>query len=301
MVIFFLVEQTKNLWLGLFKNLAFFAPIFLGLIIALALLPILNKLVKLKVPKGLAIFLIIFSLILFVGIVIVKMIPTLIFQLLSIVKNLNGLFNSNQLNVLLSNISDNIWFYISSGITFSYNLISNIILTLGAIVYFLKDMEQIKSWLLKKIKNKELFYKIEFNINNYFKGLLIIMFITFFEYNIIYLIIKHPQFLLLGMFASIANLIPQFGGLIVHILALLTSLTLGKVMFVKTIIAVFVLSILDGYVINPLVYGKTNKLHPLIIIITLLLGSVLFGFMGILLALPLTIIIITTYNYYTKD
>lgn len=301
MVIFFLVEQTKNLWLGLFKNLAFFAPIFLGLIIALALLPILNKLVKLKVPKGLAIFLIIFSLVLFVGIVIVKMIPTLIFQLLSIVKNLNGLFNSNQLNVLLSNISDNIWLYISSGITFSYNLISNIILTLGAIVYFLKDMEQIKSWLLKKIKNKELFYKIEFNINNYFKGLLIIMFITFFEYNIIYLIIKHPQFLLLGMFASIANLIPQFGGLIVHILALLTSLTLGKVMFVKTIIAVFVLSILDGYVINPLVYGKTNKLHPLIIIITLLLGSVLFGFMGILLALPLTIIIITTYNYYTKD
>lgn len=301
MVIFFLVEQTKNLWLGLFKNLAFFAPIFLGLIIALALLPILNKLVKLKVPKGLAIFLIIFSLILFVGIVIVKMIPTLIFQLLSIVKNLNGLFNSNQLNVLLSNISDNIWLYISSGITFSYNLISNIILALGAIVYFLKDMEQIKSWLLKKIKNKELFYKIEFNINNYFKGLLIIMFITFFEYNIIYLIIKHPQFLLLGMFASIANLIPQFGGLIVHILALLTSLTLGKVMFVKTIIAVFVLSILDGYVINPLVYGKTNKLHPLIIIITLLLGSVLFGFMGILLALPLTIIIITTYNYYTKD
>lgn len=301
MVIFFLVEQTKNLWLGLFKNLAFFAPIFLGLIIALALLPILNKLVKLKVPKGLAIFLIIFSLILFVGIVIVKMIPTLIFQLLSIVKNLNGLFNSNQLNVLLSNISDNIWLYISSGITFSYNLISNIILTLGAIVYFLKDMEQIKSWLLKKIKNKELFYKIEFNINNYFKGLLIIMFITFFEYNIIYLIVKHPQFLLLGMFASIANLIPQFGGLIVHILALLTSLTLGKVMFVKTIIAVFVLSILDGYVINPLVYGKTNKLHPLIIIITLLLGSVLFGFMGILLALPLTIIIITTYNYYTKD
>ena len=301
MVIFFLVEQTKNLWLGLFKNLAFFAPIFLGLIIALALLPILNKLVKLKVPKGLAIFLIIFSLILFVGVVIVKMIPTLIFQLLSIVKNLNGLFNSNQLNVLLSNISDNIWLYISSGITFSYNLISNIILTLGAIVYFLKDMEQIKSWLLKKIKNKELFYKIEFNINNYFKGLLIIMFITFFEYNIIYLIIKHPQFLLLGMFASIANLIPQFGGLIVHILALLTSLTLGKVMFVKTIIAVFVLSILDGYVINPLVYGKTNKLHPLIIIITLLLGSVLFGFMGILLALPLTIIIITTYNYYTKD
>ena len=301
MVIFFLVEQTKNLWLGLFKNLAFFAPIFLGLIIALALLPILNKLVKLKVPKGLAIFLIIFSLILFVGIVIVKMIPTLIFQLLSIVKNLNGLFNSNQLNVLLSNISDNIWLYISSGITFSYNLISNIILTLGAIVYFLKDMEQIKSWLLKKIKNKELFYKIEFNINNYFKGLLIIMFITFFEYNIIYFIIKHPQFLLLGMFASIANLIPQFGGLIVHILALLTSLTLGKVMFVKTIIAVFVLSILDGYVINPLIYGKTNKLHPLIIIITLLLGSVLFGFMGILLALPLTIIIITTYNYYTKD
>ncbi len=296
------MEQTKDLWLGLFKNLAFFAPILLGFIISLALKPILNKLIDLKIPKSLAIFIIIFGLIFIIGLIIVKMIPTLVFQLLSIINSLTSLFDSSiEIASIFEKISDNIWLYITSGISFSYNLVSNIILTLASLIYFLKDIDKIKLWLFNKVKNKELLNVIELNIDNYFKGLLIVMFITFFEYTIIYLIIKHPQFLLIGLLASIANLVPQFGGLIVHILALLTSLTIGKTMLVKTIIVVFILSILDGYVINPLVYGKTNKLHPLIIMITLLLGSVLFGFMGILLALPLTIVAITTYNYYTKD
>lgn len=296
------MEQTKDLWLGLFKNLAFFAPILLGFIISLSLKPILNKLIDLKIPKSLAIFIIIFGLIFIIGLIIVKMIPTLVFQLLSIINSLTKLFNSSiEISSIFEKISDNIWLYITSGISFSYNLVSNIILTLASLIYFLKDMDKIKLWLFNKVKNKELLNIIELNINNYFKGLLIVMFITFFEYTIIYLIIRHPQFLLIGLLASIANLVPQFGGLIIHILALLTSLTIGKTMLVKTIIVVFILSILDGYVINPLVYGKTNKLHPLIIMITLLLGSVLFGFMGILLALPLTIIAITTYNYYTKN
>jgi len=62
-----------------------------------------------------------------------------------------------------------------------------------------------------------------------------------------------------------------------------------------------VLSTVDGYVINPLVYGKSNKIHPLLVIISVFIGGALFGIMGIIISLPTAIIIVTTYRYFEED
>lgn len=297
--------QTRGLWLSIIDNLAFFAPLLLGFFIAYTLNPILKILIKLKIPKGLSIFIIIISIIALISLVVIKMFPVLIFQILGLINSLTKLVINHNLSStfidIFNNISNNIWVYITKGISLSYNLISGIIITFATSIYFLKDMDKIKNYIYKKVKNKNLFIKIDNNIDNYFKGLFIIMIITFFEYLIIYLIINHPQALLLAFLASIANFLPQFGSLFVHIISLLTTLTISNTLLVKTIIAVFIFSLLDSYVINPLVYGKSNKLHPLLVIFVILLGSVLFGFMGILLALPLTIVLISVYNYYKKN
>jgi len=158
-------------------------------------------------------------------------------------------------------------------------------------------MDKIRCIVLNKVKNKELWYQMDRQINNYFKGLIVIMVITFFEYSFLYLIINHPEAILLGIMAAIANLIPQFGSLAVHVLAVLTSLSISSDLLVKTVIVVLICTILDSYIINPLVYGKSNQLHPLVTIIVILIGSVMFGFMGMVIALPLTIILISIYNY----
>jgi len=62
-----------------------------------------------------------------------------------------------------------------------------------------------------------------------------------------------------------------------------------------------ILSGIDGYVINPYVYGKTNKVHPLVVILSVFAGGILFGTLGILLALPLAIIIIATIKYFEPE
>ena len=72
-------------------------------------------------------------------------------------------------------------------------------------------------------------------------------------------------------------------------------------MFVKTVIAFFLLSMLDSYLIGPKVYGKTNNIHPLIVIIAVFAGGILFGIMGIVISLPVAIIILTTYRFFEKD
>ena len=58
---------------------------------------------------------------------------------------------------------------------------------------------------------------------------------------------------------------------------------------------------LDGYVINPLVYGRTNKVHPIVVISAVFAGGILAGVLGIIISLPVAIIIITTYKYYKED
>ena len=62
-----------------------------------------------------------------------------------------------------------------------------------------------------------------------------------------------------------------------------------------------ILSGVDGYVINPYVYGKTNKVHPLVVILSVFAGGILFGTLGILLALPLAIIIIASIKYFEPE
>ena len=135
----------------------------------------------------------------------------------------------------------------------------------------------------------------------YLGGLLKIVFITLFEYSLGYLLIGHPNALLLGLLASLAVVIPYFGGIFINIIALITAFVISSTLFIKTIICVLVLSFIDGYLINPLVYGKSNQLHPLIVIIAVFAGGILFGLFGIIMALPLSIIIVSTIRYFKKD
>ena len=61
------------------------------------------------------------------------------------------------------------------------------------------------------------------------------------------------------------------------------------------------MSTLDGYVINPLVYGKTNQIHPIITILSVFIGGALFGVAGIIFSLPFAIVLVTTYKFFKED
>ena len=58
---------------------------------------------------------------------------------------------------------------------------------------------------------------------------------------------------------------------------------------------------IDGYLIAPKIYGKTNKVPALLTIFAVFAGGVLGGFIGIVIALPLTIIIQTIYKNYDEE
>ena len=58
---------------------------------------------------------------------------------------------------------------------------------------------------------------------------------------------------------------------------------------------------IDGYIISPRVYGKTNNISPIWTIFAVFAGGALYGFLGIVIALPVYIILNCTYKFFKKN
>lgn len=323
-LIVFLLYKTGHLWMGVAtKTIRILKPFFIAFVIAYALYPFLKYLEKKKIPKGLAIFMIVVLFISLLSFIIFLIVPLLFNQTVSLfnssityVKDISTEYNYNlgplqdALTTGLNDIVANVGKYISNGainlINVSLSFLTNVFLCLTAAIYFLIDMASIRKEIKKYFRRKSLkTYKyiktIDEEMKNYLSGFVKIMFISLFEYSIIYTIIGHPNALLLGFLAMISQLIPYFGGIATNIVAAITALVVSPALFIRTVITFCILSIIDGNIIGPLVYGKTNNVKPLIVIMSITAGGILFGITGIIISFPIAIILIATYKFYKED
>lgn len=324
MLIIFLIYNTGSLWIGILGKVGeILFPFFIAFVIAYALYPFLQYLMNHKVPKVISIFLILGIVITIIALVLVIIFPMIFGQLPSL---FNGIISflkeiSTKLDINIAPIQEtlqtsfndivvNLGKIVSNGainvIGVSINYLSTFFIAFAASIYLLSDMDKIRkniNHFLKRKSNKMYRYValLDKQMKNYLIGFTRIILITLVEYTLVYTIIGHPQALLLGFLAMIANLIPYFGGMITNTIAAITSFVISPSLFVKTVITFIILSSIDGYLINPWVYGKTNEVHPLVVIVSVFAGGALFGILGILISLPLAIIVITTINYFKED
>jgi predicted PurR-regulated permease PerM len=111
----------------------------------------------------------------------------------------------------------------------------------------------------------------------------------------------HPHFLLLGLLSAVGTIIPYFGGIFTNIVAIITASVISSKLLILTIIVALVFPNIDGYFTSPKIYNKSNQLPALLSIFAVFAGSVLYGAKGIILALPITIILLTTYRFYRSE
>lgn len=96
----------------------------------------------------------------------------------------------------------------------------------------------------------------------------------------------------IGVLTGFGNLIPYVGPFIAYGLTALVCLVYGD--FTKlllALIALFVIQTVDGNVINPRLLSQNIDVHPLVVIISLIIGGSLGGFLGIFLAAPVASLI----------
>ena len=312
-LIVFLVYQAKDFWFGavslIFKILL---PFLIAFAIAYAFYPIVKKLTDKKIPKALAILLVVGGAIGIICLILALITPTIMSQLtslfngiISFLRELSSDYNvdfkdiQNTLSTSFNDTLEKLGTYISNGalsfIGVSIDYISKIF-NMDKIRDFIKEYLSHKS---KKIYNYVA--TIDDEMRKYIVGFMKIVIISFFEYTITYTLIGHPNALMLGTLAALGNLIPYFGGIITNVIAAVTAFVISPALFIKTCIIFIVFSAVDGYIINPFVYGNSNKVHPLVVIISVFAGGILFGVLGIVISLPVAIIAIATFKYFKKD
>ena len=320
----FLIYQSSDLWIGIIKLIFnILLPFLIAFVIAYAFYPVVKKLIDKNIPKSLAILLVVGGVFALISIIIALITPTIMSQLtslfngiISFLKELSVEYNvnfkdiQNTLSVSFNDTLEKLGTYISNGalsfIGISIDYISKIFIVLASFVYFLADMDKIRKFIKEYLshKSKKIYnyvLTLDDEMRRYIVGFMKIVIISFFEYSLVYTLIGHPNALMLGTLAALGNLIPYFGGIITNIIAAITAFVISLALFIKTCIVFIIFSAVDGYIINPFVYGKTNKVHPLVVIISVFAGGILFGVLGIVISLPCAIIIITTFKYFKKD
>lgn len=324
-LIVFLIYQTGSVWtyiLGLIVKIGL--PFLFAFALAYAIYPFLEYMESKNIPKGLGIC-IIMLLLLALSSIVIYLITTIMWDQLSLLFNniiafVSGI-DTTKLDINIVGLESNLteFFkgvltkfsdYVSDGainvVNTSIDIVSKIFIVFASFIYFLIDMDKIrkaiKYYFSKKTKKIYNYVKtLDIEMKKYLSGLVEIIIITLVEYTFVYTIIGHPNAILLGFLAAVANLIPYFGGIIVNIIAFITAIVISPALMIKTVITFAILSMIDGYVINPVVYGKTNNIHPILTIVALFAGGILFGILGIFISFPLTIIIVATIKYFKKD
>ncbi len=93
--------------------------------------------------------------------------------------------------------------------------------------------------------------------------------------------------IIIGVFAGIGNLIPYFGPIVAYVSTSIVCLISGDIkVWIISMIALFLIQAVDGNLIGPKLLSQSIQIHPLIIIVSLIFGSALGGFLGMLLAVP---------------
>ncbi len=108
--------------------------------------------------------------------------------------------------------------------------------------------------------------------------------------------------ILIGVFAGIGNLIPYFGPIVAYVGTSVVCLINNdfKILIVA-LIALFVIQAVDGNFIGPKLLSNAIQIHPLIVMVSIIIGGSVGGFLGMLLAVPvgafLKLIFVRFINY----
>jgi len=96
-----------------------------------------------------------------------------------------------------------------------------------------------------------------------------------------------PNALALAIFAALTDLVPFIGGILAAIPAILTALTVSPTTAVIVWVGIFLYQQFEDRILIPRIYGRTLRLSPVAVLIALLVGGTLLGIVGALLALPI--------------
>ena len=209
-----------------------------------------------------------------------------------------SLKESNLLTKLDYSIIPNFINSVVSGFgSFSIGLFSVIFIAF----FLLKDSKLMEQGIMvfvpdsKEARSKKSFEKIKTLLSRYFVGLIFQILILFVIYTIVLLVFGVKNAIVIAFLCALLNLIPYVGPLVGGILMLTLTMSsfLGEsfsnVILPKTtyvMIGFIFGQLVDNFFSQPFIFSKSVKSHPLEIFLVIIIAGILFGVVGMIVAIP---------------
>ncbi len=225
------------------------------------------------------------------------------------VDDLSRLLTREQWINILSTTANNTWSFVGTTLSIIFTIASWIIVLLY-LVFILIDYHKIKTGLFKAIPSKyqdvmwELIQDIANVMQRYFRGQSLIAFLVGILFSIGFIIIGLPLGLIFGIFIGLLNMVPYLQLIslpIALILCLIDSMTTGGnfwIMLSATIAVYCVVQLIQDLYLTPKIMGKEMGINPVFIFLSLSIWGTLLGFIGLIIALPLTTLLVSYYKQY---
>ncbi|MEH7399793.1 MULTISPECIES: AI-2E family transporter [Bacillaceae] len=174
------------------------------------------------------------------------------------------------------------------------------------VFYFLKDYKVLSNMFWKIIpykwryEAKGLAKELNNTFGKYIRGQILVCFLLFGLATIFLWIVRMKYALVLGVIIGITDIIPYFGPVIGAVPTLFLAASEGTSLLIRVGITLIVLQLIEGNVLSPLIIGKSIHTHPVIIMFSLLVAGEIAGFIGLLIAVPLLVVIISVIRYYSN-
>ena len=316
------------------KILAIISPLFIGIVIAWLFDPFVTYLNKKGVSRILGTIFVYVIFLSFVYLLIRLMIPSISNQLNDLAQSVPSFINYlkdsidsffDSLNKLgdfnftdikigiydsINNLSKSLTVDLPTTIM---NVISSILsgglnLLIGLLVglYMLFDFDNVKKHLHSLVPERyredtaTLIGRLNNNLKSYVHGTLLIMLILFVFQSIALTLAGLEAPMVFGLFCAITNIIPYVGPYIGGVPAVIVGLSISPMTGLFALIAVVIAQLLESYFLQPVVMGKTMKLHPVTIMIGLLIFGHFFGIIGMILATPVISILKTILQFFDE-
>ena len=301
--------------------LSILSPLFIGIVIAWLLNPIVNYLEKKKVRRiiGVSLSYVVLLAIIFLILNSIiplaynqisdlsQLVPKIISNIESIIDKVLGHFNNiDAINV--SELKDKIIGVAEGYANGVYNDLPNHIvgivrgfisgagtLLIGLIIGFFLLLgfnnvgDSLMIFVPRKFQKstKEITGKITKALRGYVNGALFDASIIFIACSIAFALIGLKSPILFALFCALMNVIPYAGPYIGGFPAILVAFSQGMGVGIGVTLSIVIIQALEGNIMSPIVMSKTTKLHPVTIIVGLLVFGHFFGIIGMLLSTPI--------------
>ena len=281
--------------------------LFIALLLAAALDPVVGRLERRGWPRAASVTLIVVLLVAVIAAVGLVLIPPVIdegqafaAELPAYVDRAEGLLDANpelveRLREAANRGSADPQAIVSRILGIGAGVISgiaNVLVLLVLTVYLLVDGERIVDWVLRyvpqhqRVKVRQAMPEISKVVSGYVVGQLVTsaMF-GLFTFGVLTLV-GVPQPVLLALLAALMDAIPIAGILIATVPAALLALTESWMAAAIVVAAYFAYQQVENYLIVPRVYRGTLQISSFAVLVAVLVGGQLLGILGVLLALP---------------